>query len=122
MVRNSLVLGGRVLKTNPDMLAPQLLGRLLPERSRTNIGVLLQQCESLAPANNALCKFLLFNILLRFIFYNLLNINNFECCLKNDLKNSLNCCKVPAYHCLHSPGGSLKICLEGSKFAVFDIR
>lgn len=29
---------------------------------------------------------------------------------------------VPAYHCLHTPGGSLRFSLDGSNFSVFDLR
>jgi hypothetical protein len=29
---------------------------------------------------------------------------------------------VPAYHCMHTPGGPLKYSLESHQFAVFDFR
>ena len=31
-------------------------------------------------------------------------------------------CLVPAYHCLHTPGGPLRFSLEGHQFAVFGFR
>jgi len=53
------------------MLAPQLIGRLLPEIGlNPNIKSLLAECDRFGPENNAL---------------------------------------IPYYHCLHTPGGPLKV-------------
>ena len=54
LVRNSLLLGGRNIKQNPSMLAPQLIARLIPERDNQHIGFLLHQCDVIGPNYNAL--------------------------------------------------------------------
>ena len=54
LVRNSIVLGSRVLKLNPTMLGHQFLARLLPETNNPNIFALLRQVDNYAPKNNAL--------------------------------------------------------------------
>ncbi|KAG7296838.1 hypothetical protein JYU34_019694 [Plutella xylostella] len=55
LVADGLRLGGAILGTYPDMLAPQLIGRLLPEASQ-NAGVssLLRQCVDRGKAHCAL--------------------------------------------------------------------
>lgn len=71
LVADALRLGGAILSVYPDMLAPQLIGRLLPEiDSNPNIKMLLNQC---------------------------------------DMKGPENCALLPLYHCLHTPGGPLKV-------------
>lgn len=53
------------------MLAPQLIGRLLPEMGpNKNVHMLLKQCDALGPKH---------------------------------------CSLLPIYHCLHTPGGPLKV-------------
>ena len=55
LVADSLRLGGAILGQYPDMLSPQLVGRLLSEMdSNRNIRNLLQQCDIEGPAQNAL--------------------------------------------------------------------
>lgn len=71
LVADALRLGGAILSLYPDMLAPQLIGRLLPEsENNPNIKMLLNDC---------------------------------------DLKGLENCALLPLYHCLHTPGGPLKV-------------
>lgn len=71
LVADALRLGGAVLALHPNMLAPQLVGRLLPEiGSNPNIKMLLNDCDKKGPK---------------------------ECAL------------LPLYHCLHTPGGPLKV-------------
>jgi len=54
-VADSLRLGGAILNTYPDMLSPQLIGRLLSElENNQNIQKLLQQCDEEGPQQNAL--------------------------------------------------------------------
>lgn len=68
---DALRLGGAILSAFPNMLAPQLIGRLLPEiLSNTNIKSLLTECDLHGPAH---------------------------------------CALIPFYHCLHTPGGPLKV-------------
>lgn len=68
---DALRLGGAVLGPYPNMLAPQLIGRLLPETApNPNIKMLLNDC---------------------------------------DLKGPTHCALLPLYHCLHTPGGPLKV-------------
>lgn len=68
---DALRLGGAVLAQYPNMLAPQLIGRLLPEvESNPNIKMLLNDC---------------------------------------DVKGPMHCALLPLYHCLHTPGGPLKV-------------
>ncbi len=72
LVADALRLGGAILSEFPDMLAPQLIGRLLPEiETNVNIKNLLAECDTSGP---------------------------------ND------CALIPFYHCLHTPGGPLKVC------------
>ena len=55
LVADSIRLGGAILKQYPEMLAAQLVGRLLPERCNyTNIRHLLQQCDQEGIKENAL--------------------------------------------------------------------
>ena len=55
LVADSLRLGGAILGQYPDMLAPQLVGRLLSEMSTNrNIRSLLRQCDEEGIAQNAL--------------------------------------------------------------------
>jgi len=71
LVADALRLGGAILSEFPDMLAPQLIGRLLPEiGSNPNIKSLLAECDKFGPDN---------------------------------------CALIPYYHCLHTPGGPLKV-------------
>lgn len=73
LVADALRLGGAILGEFPDMLAPQLIGRLLPEiGSNLNIKNLLAECDQFGPDN---------------------------------------CALIPYYHCLHTPGGPLKVIL-----------
>ena len=45
------------------------------------------------------------------------------CCIVNIKVSSLTVLSaVPAYHCMHTPGGPLKFSLEAHQFAVFDFR
>ena len=68
----------------PNMLAPQLTGRLLSVvDDNLNIQNLLKQCDEEGPSQNAL---------------------------------------VPAFHCMHTPGGPLKYSLEGHQFAIFGFK
>lgn len=71
LVADALRLGGAVLGIHPDMLAPQLLGRLLPEAS-AHVGLksLLRQCDE---------------------------------------EGRNHCALLPLHHCLHTPGGPLKV-------------
>lgn len=71
LVADALRLGGAILGQYPDMLAPQLVGRLLPE----------------APHNPAVASLLK------------------QC---ND-KGKNHCALLPSHHCLHTPGGPLKV-------------
>lgn len=71
LVADALRLGGAVLGPYSNMLAPQLIGRLLPETATNpNIKMLLNDC---------------------------------------DLKGPTHCALLPLYHCLHTPGGPLKV-------------
>lgn len=71
LVADALRLGGAILSTFPDMLAPQLIGRLLPEIGpNPNVKSLLSEC---------------------------------------DASGSKDCALIPFYHCLHTPGGPLKV-------------
>ena len=55
LVADSLRLGGAILSTYPDMLSPQLIGRLLSELEKNpNIQKLIQQCDEQGPEQNAL--------------------------------------------------------------------
>lgn len=72
LVADALRLGGAILGSHPDMLAPQLIGRLLPEiGGNVNVKMLLRACD-------------------------------------ND--GVKDCALLAAYHCLHTPGGPLKVC------------
>ncbi|XP_065202628.1 NACHT and WD repeat domain-containing protein 2 isoform X2 [Planococcus citri] len=58
LVADALRLGGAILSTFPDMLAPQLIGRLLPEIGpNPNVKSLLQECDASGPKNCALIPF-----------------------------------------------------------------
>ncbi|XKL66768.1 hypothetical protein PGB90_010188 [Kerria lacca] len=58
LVADALRLGGAILGTFPDMLAPQLIGRLLPEiGSNPNVKSLLRECDVSGPNNCALIPF-----------------------------------------------------------------
>ena len=71
LVADALRLGGAILSLYPDMLACQLVGRLLPERpANANVRTLLDQCDEQGPQH---------------------------------------CALLPTYHCLHTPGGPLKV-------------
>lgn len=71
LVADALRLGGAILSVFPDMLAPQLIGRLLPEiEQNPNVKRLLAECDEYGPKN---------------------------------------CALIPFYHCLHTPGGPLKV-------------
>jgi len=71
LVADALRLGGAVLMNYPQMLAAQLIGRLLPEiGSNPNVKRLLNQC---------------------------------------DTEGIEHCALMPSYHCLHTPGGPLKV-------------
>lgn len=71
LVADALRLGGAVLGQYPNMLAPQMIGRLLPEVTQNpNIKMLLNDCDSKGPTH---------------------------------------CALLPVYHCLHTPGGPLKV-------------
>lgn len=71
LVADALRLGGAILGNHPDMLAPQLIGRLLPEiDTNVNIRMLLRAC---------------------------------------DVDGAKHCALLPVYHCLHTPGGPLKV-------------
>lgn len=71
LVADALRLGGAILSVYPDMLAPQLLARLLPEIGvNPNVKMLLRQCDQEGPDD---------------------------------------CALLPLYHCLHTPGGPLKV-------------
>lgn len=71
LVADALRLGGAILGTYPDMLAPQLVGRLIPESSNNPaIASLLKQC-------------------------------NYD--------GKFHCALLPSHHCLHTPGGPLKV-------------
>ncbi|XP_063218680.1 NACHT and WD repeat domain-containing protein 2 [Bacillus rossius redtenbacheri] len=55
LVADALRLGGAILSVYPDMLAPQLIGRLLPEiGSNPNVKMLLKECDKSGPEDNAL--------------------------------------------------------------------
>lgn len=80
LVADALRLGGAILSVYPDMLAPQLVGRLLPEiGSNKNIKNLLVAC---------------------------------------DVSGSDHCALIPLYHCLHTPGGPLKVKEVNTSFIV----
>lgn len=82
LVADALRLGGAILSVYPDMLAPQLVGRLLPEiDSNPNIKMLLNQCDTKGPEH---------------------------------------CALLPLYHCLHTPGGPLKVIFLNSGSRVAD--
>jgi hypothetical protein len=71
LVADALRLGGAILGMYPNMLAPQLVSRLLPEIGpNPNVKMLLQQCDEKGPEH---------------------------------------CALLPLYHCLHTPGGPLKV-------------
>lgn len=71
LVADALRLGGAILGTYPDMLAPQLVGRLLPEAPHNPaVASLLKQCHD---------------------------------------KGKNHCALLPSHHCLHTPGGPLKV-------------
>lgn len=80
LVADALRLGGAVLGQYPNMLAPQLIGRLLPEvGSNPNIKMLLNDC---------------------------------------DYKGPTHCALLPVYHCLHTPGGPLKVLYNRTKMFI----
>lgn len=55
LVADALRLGGAILGIYPDMLAPQLIGRLLPEiGGNPNIKMLLAHCDRTGPNHSAL--------------------------------------------------------------------
>ncbi|XP_043227949.1 NACHT and WD repeat domain-containing protein 2-like isoform X1 [Amphibalanus amphitrite] len=55
LVADALRLGGAILSLYPDMLACQLVGRLLPERpANANVRTLLDQCDEQGPQHCAL--------------------------------------------------------------------
>ena len=55
MVQDTLKLGGGILAKIPDMLAGQIIGRLLPEIwNYPHIEKLIRECDELSPAHNAL--------------------------------------------------------------------
>lgn len=71
LVADALRLGGAILAVYPNMLAPQLVGRLLPEiGGNPNIRMLLRACDNNGPKH---------------------------------------CALIPLNHCLHTPGGPLKV-------------
>jgi hypothetical protein len=71
LVADALRLGGAILGQYPNMLAPQLVSRLLPEIGpNPNVKMLLKQCDETGPEH---------------------------------------CALLPLYHCLHTPGGPLKV-------------
>lgn len=71
LVADALRLGGAILAVYPNMLAPQLIGRLLPEiGGNANIKMLLRACDRCGPKD---------------------------------------CALIPVNHCLHTPGGPLKV-------------
>lgn len=71
LVADALRLGGAILAVYPNMLAPQLVGRLLPEiGGNPNIRMLLKACDTNGPKD---------------------------------------CALLPLNHCLHTPGGPLKV-------------
>lgn len=71
LVADALRLGGAILAIYPNMLAPQLIGRLLPEiGGNPNIKMLLRACDRCGPKD---------------------------------------CALIPVNHCLHTPGGPLKV-------------
>lgn len=74
LVADALRLGGAILGNHPDMLAPQLVGRLLPEiGNNVNVRMLLRAC---------------------------------------DTDGVKDCALLPLYHCLHTPGGPLKVVIS----------
>lgn len=71
LVADALRLGGAILASHSNMLASQLIGRLLPEiGGNPNIKMLLAACDKSGPKDSAL---------------------------------------IPLNHCLHTPGGPLKV-------------
>ena len=55
MVQDTLKLGGSILSKIPDMLAGQLVGRLLPEMWRSpHLEKLIRECDQLSPGHNSL--------------------------------------------------------------------
>lgn len=54
LVADALRLGGAILTVYPDMLASQLIGRLLPEINNTNIKMLLEHSDRSGPKDSAL--------------------------------------------------------------------
>lgn len=71
LVADALRLGGAILAIYPNMLAPQMVGRLLPEiGGNANIRMLLKACDNSGPRH---------------------------------------CSLIPLNHCLHTPGGPLKV-------------
>lgn len=71
LVADALRLGGAILAVYPNMLAPQLIGRLLPEiGGNKNIKMLLRASDQYGPKD---------------------------------------CALIPVNHCLHTPGGPLKV-------------
>ena len=55
MVQDTLKLGGSILSKIPDMLAAQIIGRLLPEMfNYRHIEKLITECDKLSPVHNAL--------------------------------------------------------------------
>ncbi|KAF2357627.1 WD40-repeat-containing domain [Trinorchestia longiramus] len=74
LVADALRLGGAILSSHPDMLAAQLVGRLLPEmHNNPHVKMLLQQCDE---------------------------------------EGMHHCALMPTYHCMHTPGGPLKVVPE----------
>lgn len=77
LVADALRLGGAILAVYPNMLAPQLVGRLLPEiGGNPNIRMLLRACDNSGPKH---------------------------------------CSLIPLNHCLHTPGGPLKVYINEYK-------
>ena len=83
LVADALRLGGAILGLYPNMLAPQLVSRLLPEIGpNPNVKKLLKQCDE---------------------------------------TGAQHCALLPLYHCLHTPGGPLKVVYfkNNNKFIIF---
>ena len=103
LVLGALRLSRTILDKFPDMIAPHLTGRLLPEiRKYDLIRFEVQQIES---SSNS-----------QFVLHFSLKRSLLQQCDNEGLKHNV---LMPLRHCLSSPGGPLKYSLEGHKFAIF---
>ena len=114
LVADSIRLGGAILKYYPEMLASQLNGRLLPERTK-------ESCGNINGCGNM--HFFQTKFLWPDIFYTAPQSRNIRSLLQQcDEEGIHQNALVPTFHCMHTPGGPLKYSMEGHQFGIFCIK